>query len=761
MKNRFVSILAVTGLCAVALVGSPAQAAVSPSATSAGSWLAGQLTSGLVQGTYGADYGLSIDVLFALQAADTQGAKQDAIVSAVRKNVKDYVGGPTFDTPKARYAGASAKLLVAAQDAEKDPTAFGEIVPDEKLDLVDLVEKSITDSGRVTDRDSNYGDFANLLGQAFALQGLAEAGSAKVTMVRDYLLGQQCGAGYFPLKFDACKSDTDVTALAIRAMSAAKADGVGGLDSALGKATAWLVKEQRRDGSFGGGESTPDSNANSTGIAANALAMRGETAAAEKAAAWIYNLQARASTGGKLADERGAVAYDKSSFDNGAASGITDSTADQWRRATAQAALGLIHLDPATIDSKVTESVSTKVPKPLVRTVTKSTTVVVNEPAPVPDKADSAAGRVGQFLAGAYSNGDHLEVKDGDDTFVDYDLTADSVLSLRQLGQQEAFAERATAFLLAEGSIDSYAHGAPYEKNASYAEALAKLVIAGSLAKKPDTKVLNPLIAELSGLQQKDGSFQDEGKYADESGSTKRQSIVAIALMMSGESESADRAVEHIAGGKCTDGSFPEELGAACDSGDPVATGWALQAVNAMTDGNRPATETLGEMPEGWGDDRAATVVNAATSLNGIVRVDGSVGDADLASIAAIASGRQAAGLDAGSTALYLAKLQKEDGGLPALPGDKESDVKSTVSSAPALGPASLLSAPGNGLTSALSMPINVDQAPATAPAAASTDGNDLTISRPVAYATGGVLAVLLLAILAWGLLGRRRGYAV
>ena len=45
---------------------------------------------------------------------------------------------------------------------------------------------------------------------------------------------------------------------------------------------------------------------------------------------------------GPLAPSVGAIAYDPAARAAGQANGITTTTADQWRRATAQAALGLV-----------------------------------------------------------------------------------------------------------------------------------------------------------------------------------------------------------------------------------------------------------------------------------------------------------------------------------------------------------------------------------------------------------------------------------
>ena len=772
MNKRFISVVVASALGALALVSSPlsgpAQATVSPSATRAGAWLAEQLTGGLIHNDQFSfdDYGLTLDVLMALQEADTRGPKQDAIVSAMWDNIKNYI----YDSPNTApgdgvFAGSAAKALVAVQAAGKNGNRFGGV------DLVSTVEGTVepggSDKGRLKDRDiAGYpdpavlADYSNLLYQAYGLEGLAEATSAKVDDVRDFLLKQQCQAGYFRLYFDACKPDTDATAIAIRAMSAAKADGVTGMDAALARATKWLLDQQRSDGSFVGGASTPGPNANSTGLAASALALRGKTGAAQHAAAWVYELQVKSSTGGKLASEDGAVALAKDGWNAGRADGITAATADQWRRATAQAIYGLIHLDPATIDVRVVERIVTKVPKPLVRTVNIRNSVVAGDGAQVPKGADSPAGKLGHYLAGRFSDADHIEVKDGGDTFVDYDLTAGTVLALRQLGQQPAIAERGSNFLFDGDSIDAYAHGAPYEKKASYAEPLAKLLIVGTLTKKTDAKTLKSLAAELTGLQQADGSFKDNGEYTDQSGNTTRQAIVALALRMAGDATAADKAVLYIEKHQCKDGGFPRSLSSDCATGDPASTGWALQALNAASADGRTGSQTLADVPTSWDQDRSAVMVNAATSLRAVVHVDGSVRNANIGDTSAVAAGLQAAGTDMRATSLFVTTLQKKDGGLPANTVDKGSvnkgsvnkgsDLLSSVASAPAVARSSWLSTPRTGLAAAVSLPLDREYAVRSIGNTSKAGG--FVVARPVAYAGGGLLGLLMLAAIGFGL---------
>jgi hypothetical protein len=337
------------GLGAPALGAAPAD----PVAGSTGAdWLTGQLTGGVVHNDPFDfdDYGLTIDVALGLAGAGGQDARVAAVAGAVADHVESYTTGVDYGSSDV-YAGATAKALHLADVAGQDPTAFG------GADLVARLEGLTTDAGpsagRIADR-SDFGDYANTIGQAFAASGLDAAGSDEATAATTYLLDQQCSAGWFRLLFTtdataadqtcdggvvsgASKADPDTTSLAV-ILLADQADDPA-VAAALGKAEAWLLAQQHADGSFGGGTSTEASNSNSTGLAGWALGLRGHTAEATRAAVWVRGLQAAdtapCTTG--LTGETGAIAYDAAAFTTGRGEGITGASADQWRRASAQA----------------------------------------------------------------------------------------------------------------------------------------------------------------------------------------------------------------------------------------------------------------------------------------------------------------------------------------------------------------------------------------------------------------------------------------
>lgn len=339
-------------LTGTTLAASPAQAATDPIGVQSGaSWLAGQLTNGVVHNDQYDfdDYGLSVDIGLALAEVGGQGAAIQAISDELASHVGSYVGsGPD------RYAGALAKAAVLADISGADPAAFG------GTNLVAELEGRVAGSGPIAgriedayDASSAWGaDYANSIGQAFAARALATARSAKAPSVADFLLRQQCTSGYFRLNFTADKTstdqgcsdtsdtpDTDATAIAVIELAGVDEPGVA---AGVSRARAWLVASQRPDGSWGGGTSTEGANANSTGLAAWAL---GDTPESAAAAQWLREHQAtHYDDCDRLRSERGAIAYDDAGLDDARTHGIDVPHRDQWRRASAQAVPALAYL---------------------------------------------------------------------------------------------------------------------------------------------------------------------------------------------------------------------------------------------------------------------------------------------------------------------------------------------------------------------------------------------------------------------------------
>ncbi len=113
----------------------------------------------------------------------------------------------------------------------------------------------------------------------------------------------------------------DVTALVVLQLAPMAQDDPD-VAAALDSAGAWLEEQQGDDGSFT--DPMNGTNANSTGVAGWALRVLGEDEAADRAGAWLAELQIPDSESGELAAESGAVAYDSAALAEGREFGIAD-----------------------------------------------------------------------------------------------------------------------------------------------------------------------------------------------------------------------------------------------------------------------------------------------------------------------------------------------------------------------------------------------------------------------------------------------------
>jgi hypothetical protein len=343
VRRAGAALVAATLATSLVAAGSPAQA--TPADRSA-HWLSDQLTGGLVHNDQFDvdDYGLSIDTAFGLQALGGHRTDVRQVRHALAGHVGDYTGAGSE-----KYSGATAKLLVLVQSTGGDPTSFGGVNLVKKLNS--LVTRKGAAKGRIVDQ-SQFGDFANTIGQILAARGLTTAKSGRAAAARTFLLEQQCRQGFFRLNFSKPKAqnqscgrkspaDPDATSYAVVQLWRTS-KGHPALRNALRRASAWLAEQQRKNGSFVGGTSTATPNTNSTGLAAWALATSGRCTAAKRAAQWVSGFQLGVQApGSKLAGQRGAIAYDRAGMKAGRRDGITTETQDQWRRATSQAAPAL------------------------------------------------------------------------------------------------------------------------------------------------------------------------------------------------------------------------------------------------------------------------------------------------------------------------------------------------------------------------------------------------------------------------------------
>ena len=294
---------------AVPAFAGPGSAGTAHRVDAATGWLARQMADGeRLETEFGGvkypDQGLTIDAIFAFAAARNAGDNSDRAVAWL---AKPDVQGAYLGTDGESYAGAHAKLVVAARVKGKNPKSFG------GTDLVAGLKALQAPSGRYSDR-SQFGDFSNAFTQSYALLALSEPQGAA------YLAGSQCPDGGFPVTFETspCVSDVDATAIVIQAL---RSQG-----RPTGKALAWLHSKQQADGGFPSAQG--GSNANSTGLAAQVVGGR----SAAKARDYLKSLQVRDGP------EAGAIAFDASGFNKANAS-----------RATTQAVLGLTGANLATL----------------------------------------------------------------------------------------------------------------------------------------------------------------------------------------------------------------------------------------------------------------------------------------------------------------------------------------------------------------------------------------------------------------------------
>jgi hypothetical protein len=335
--------------------------------TIAAEWISDELTNGLMMGTSGPDFGLTIDTGMAVSTVARQGATVSAISNALEPRIADYVG----DGTKESYAGPLAKAAAFARTAKKNPTSYGGI------NLITRLEERTANvpadpaaepqaaaiAGRIFDK-SEFGNYANVVGQSYAVRALSLANSAEAGAARDFLLKQQCASGAFRLNFDkadvpsqACtdgvagsEADPDATALAVINL-VESGDKSAAVTTALAKAGAWLDARQRGSGAIRSAGQGAQINTNTTAVGGYAMGLLKNRDAALKAALWVRRNQPvdkyRCRTA--LTKDTGAVAFRPDRVTASKTSGIPADARDEWRRATAQAILGL-QFAPASKD---------------------------------------------------------------------------------------------------------------------------------------------------------------------------------------------------------------------------------------------------------------------------------------------------------------------------------------------------------------------------------------------------------------------------
>jgi hypothetical protein len=314
--TRVLAAVAALTVVPALLVGTPAAASTATVASTtdrsdaAAGWLGRQLGAGhVVVGPFGPDYGLTADVVLALDSAGVGKLAARRATRSLAAHVLDYTG---FGDPNEFFAGSFAKLLNVAAAQHTDPRAFGGSARHDLVGLLRYLECgngrrpacAASDNGRFADI-STFGDFSNTIGQSLALIGLERttaAGPSRRSVL--YLVQQQCTNGAFPLELSTpgCTASVDATSFAVQALLA-----IGGKKATetaqLG--ARWLKRHQNANGSFTGNDVN---NTNTTGLAAQALLAAGRDTAAADAVRFIRSLQIGC---GGNAKNRGEVRYAK------------------------------------------------------------------------------------------------------------------------------------------------------------------------------------------------------------------------------------------------------------------------------------------------------------------------------------------------------------------------------------------------------------------------------------------------------------------
>ena len=286
--------------------------------------------------------------------------------TALQPKINEYISGDAFGDAGSTYAGATAKAATFARVAGANTTSYGGV------NLITRLEERVSATapivGRIEDK-STFGDFANVIGQGYAVRALIEAKSKRAAEATAFLLAQQCTSGFFRESFTTNKAAATQGCIEGQADSAASLDATAlavvnllesgshdkAVTAAVAKAGTWLATQQKASGAFGG--DGVGANTNSTGLAGWALGLLKNREAATKAAVWVRKQQPIESNKCRsaLTRDTGAIAYKPKDVGVARNDGITDKSAYQWRRSTAQA-MAVLQWAPASVDALAVSS---------------------------------------------------------------------------------------------------------------------------------------------------------------------------------------------------------------------------------------------------------------------------------------------------------------------------------------------------------------------------------------------------------------------
>lgn len=345
-RVRVLSVGAVCGaVVATALAtAAPVAAATQASPDAAAGWLAGQYVDGSLSYGGSPNSGMTLDGILALTSRKVASSVAAAATDAFAANAASYIsptGGST------RSAGAVAKVALVAQAQNRDATNFGG--EDLLATLESLKSSAAPNVGRYRDAAGVGGsDWSGSFSQSLALLVTSRAGAVAPDAV-EFLINLQCDNGGFPYSPNEstgkCSAnsdaDNDATAMAVQALTANGVAELPGAATAAAKAADFLAAAQAANGSF---DAPPwvGQNANTTGLAGQALRLAGRTSAADRATAWLSGLQLNCenAASGTPAAIRGVIAYDNDSLATLTSVGADSAAMDQLRFTQTQAVFG-------------------------------------------------------------------------------------------------------------------------------------------------------------------------------------------------------------------------------------------------------------------------------------------------------------------------------------------------------------------------------------------------------------------------------------
>jgi hypothetical protein len=294
----------VTGALLLPGAATPAAAAPSAPGSAALTWLADQLDDAHGVFTFDSgfgpftDYGLTLDADLALLLGGGHASSVTASLTAIEAHLADYVSHGDFGSGPGDSAGALAKVLLTEEIAGRPTTVSG-------IDLESRLRATLrptTDARRAGRFDGDHGDFVNGVTHPLGVLALSRTTDGAPAASIAFLLAQQCANGGFRGDYDVfdpvtfavdeaastrgCTTDAeaqgDATAFALEALLANR--NAPGAAAAITKAIAFLELPAN----------AAADNANSAGLAGQALRAAGETGDADGFAARVLALQVAA-----------------------------------------------------------------------------------------------------------------------------------------------------------------------------------------------------------------------------------------------------------------------------------------------------------------------------------------------------------------------------------------------------------------------------------------------------------------------------------